>query len=113
RMAPKWAGEDPGGTLFVLDLMAATPAATAALWRFCLDVDLMTRLEAVSRSSEDPVRHLLADARAARSNVYDGLWLRLVDVAAAGRVEAREPGAVLRADTLFASSPAPWCTTHF
>jgi predicted acetyltransferase len=184
RVAPKWTGEDPGGALFVLDLLAATPAATAALWRFCLDVDLMVRLEAVSRSSEDPVRHLLADPRGARNNVYDGLWVRLVDVpaalagrcysaegaltfevrdefcpwnagrwelqggpggaecrrserepdlsldvadlaaaylggnrfaslAAAGRVEAREKGAVQRADKLFASSPAPWCTTHF
>ena len=26
------------------------------------------------------VRHLLADARAARVSVYDGLWVRLVDV---------------------------------
>ena len=184
RVVHKWTGEDPGGTLFLIDLLAANPAATAALWRFCLDVDLMARLEAASRSSEDPVRHLLADPRAARSHVYDGVWLRLVDVpaalagrrysaegaatfevrdefcpwnagrwklrggpggaecrrsqrepdlsldaadlaaaylggnrfatlAAAGRVEAREPGAVQRADMLFASSLAPWCTTHF
>jgi predicted acetyltransferase len=184
RMAPKWVGEEPGGTLFLIDLLAATAAATAALWRFCLDVDLMSRVEAGSRSSDDPVRHLLADPRAVRDLVHDGVWVRLVDVpaalagrgystegtltfevrdefcpwnagrwelragaggaecrpsqgepdlaldvadlaaaylggnrfaalAAAGRVEAREPAAIRRADTLFASSPAPWCTTHF
>ena len=93
RVRARWKGEDPGGTLFLSDLLASTPAATAALWRFCLDVDLMVRLEAGSRSAEDPVRHLLADPRAARQTVYDGLWLRLVDVGAAlaGRRYAR-PG---------------------
>ena len=80
QVQARWHEEDPAGTLFVLDLMGATPAATAALWRFCLDVDLMSRAESAARSSEDPVRHLLADARAARVSLYDGLWVRLVDV---------------------------------
>jgi predicted acetyltransferase len=92
RVLARWVGEDPGGTLFLSDLMASTPAATAALWRFCLDVDLMVRVDAFDRPANDPVRHLLADTRAARETVYDGLWLRLIDVGAAvaGRRYARD-----------------------
>lgn len=31
----------------------------------------------------------------------------------AGRVEEATPGALLRADRMFASDPPPWCPTHF
>jgi predicted acetyltransferase len=106
RVKARWVGVDPGGTVFLSDLMAATPAATAALWRFCLDIDLTVRLEAFDRPAEDPVRHLLADTRAARENVYDGLWLRLVDlgVALAGRRYGRDGNLALELRDEF----CPW-----
>jgi predicted acetyltransferase len=34
-------------------------------------------------------------------------------LALAGQVEERTPGAVAKADAIFASVPAPWCTLHF
>jgi predicted acetyltransferase len=39
--------------------------------------------------------------------------VRFTTLAAAGRVIERTPGAGGRADQLFASDPAPWCTTSF
>jgi len=39
--------------------------------------------------------------------------VRFTTLAAAGRVVERTPGALWRADRLFASDPAPWCTTSF
>ncbi len=67
-------------SLLVEQLVAGSPAAYAALWRFCLDVDLVGWVEASDRPPVEPLPHLLADARAALPTVSDGTWLRLVDV---------------------------------
>ena len=69
--------------LTVNELMAATPAANAALWRFCFDMDLIERTEAIKRPLDDPMPWLLADPRRLQRSVRDGLWLRIVDAAAA------------------------------
>lgn len=69
--------------LIVNELMAATTAANAALWRFCFDMDLMERTEAVKRPVDDPMPWLLADPRRLHRSTRDGLWVRIVDVAAA------------------------------
>jgi predicted acetyltransferase len=72
-----------GGELAVHWLLAETPAAYAALWRYCLDVDLMDEVRAEHRSADEPLRHLLADPRALETTVWDGLWVRLVEAEAA------------------------------
>lgn len=71
------------GTLEVVLLLALNPSAYAALWRYCLDVDLMEGMLARGRSVDEPLRFLLADPRAMECSVTDGLWLRLLDVEAA------------------------------
>jgi predicted acetyltransferase len=38
---------------------------------------------------------------------------RFRTLADAGRVEERQPGAIARADAMFASQRAPWCPSHF
>ncbi len=72
-----------GNTVIVQELMAVTREAAAALWRFCFDTDLVTRAEAERRPMDDPLPWMLADPRRLQRNARDGLWLRLVDVAAA------------------------------
>ncbi|WP_180357612.1 GNAT family N-acetyltransferase [Streptomyces sp. NP160] len=74
-----------GGTARVVDLVAATPAAHASLWRSLLALDLVEEVLA-SRGVPlgDPLPHLLADPRAvATTAVQDGVWVRLLDVPAA------------------------------
>lgn len=84
RTRPQWgANGERESTLEVLELHALTPEAYATLWRYCLDVDLMVQVEARHRSVDEPLRHLLVDARALQVRAADGLWLRLVDVRAA------------------------------
>lgn len=181
----RWSDGLPNGLLTVRELFAVTPAAYAALWRFCLDVDLIGTIRAVARPVDEALRWLLAEPRRLRTTRWtDDLWLRLVDVpvalaarryagtggivldvrdafcprnagryaldggpdgatcratttaadlaldvadlgaaylggvsfstlARAGRVEELTPGALRRADALFASEPAPWCATPF
>jgi predicted acetyltransferase len=97
--------------LRILELMAATPQAYEALWRCCLDMDLVTLVHADNRPVDDPVVHLLADGRRLRRRITDGMWIRLVDVAAAlGRRHYRTTGSV----TLRLHDPVcPWNEKNF
>ena len=70
-------------TLTVNELMATTTEAYAALWRFCFDVDLVATTVAERRPVDDPLPWMLADPRRLQRSIRDGMWLRLVDVAAA------------------------------
>ena len=69
--------------VIVNELMAATREANAALWRFCFDLDLHERTEAIKRPVDDPMPWMLADPRRLQRSTRDGLWVRIVDVAAA------------------------------
>jgi predicted acetyltransferase len=184
RIKMGWDAAGPNGTLRLEMLIATTAEAYAALWRHVLDVDLMARVSAEMRPVDEPVRFLLADSRQPRTRIDDGIWLRLVDVAAAlasrryavdgrlvfhvrddfcpwndgllelqggptgaearrtkatadieiaaadlgalylagnkfhtlleaGRLRELRPGAVARADAMFATDRAPWCPSHF
>lgn len=77
--------DDPWAMLLeVDDLHAAGIEATAALWRFLLQVDLIKHVKAWLRPVDEPLPLLLADPRAARTiDLGDEAWLRLVDVPAA------------------------------
>ena len=72
-----------GTTLVINELMAATQEATAALWRFCFDVDRMSTTEALKRPVDDPLPWMLADPRRLQRSTRDGVWVRIVDARAA------------------------------
>ena len=71
-----------GTTVVVNELMAGTADASAALWRFCFDLDLFAATQAIKRPVDDPLPWMLADPRRLQRTIRDGLWVRLVDVAA-------------------------------
>jgi predicted acetyltransferase len=71
------------GTVEVLEAMGDSPEATAAIWRYLLDVDWMARLRAWLLPLDHPLLLLVAEPRRLRLSVRDGLWVRLVDVGAA------------------------------
>jgi predicted acetyltransferase len=73
----------PESLLDVRELVAADPAAGAALWRDLLSRDLLTEITARLRPVDDPVLHQLSDPRRARLKVHDGLWVRVIDLPAA------------------------------
>jgi predicted acetyltransferase len=74
-----WQERGPRSTVHVHALVAATPAAYAAVLRYLLDVDLVG--EVVLRlGTDEPLVHMLADPRAAVRTMFDALWVRLVDV---------------------------------
>jgi len=80
------------GRLQVADLHAGDTGATAALWRFLLDVDLVAVVEADHRPIDEPLELLLTDPRDCTvTRLDDETWLRLVDVPVA--LAARSYGA--------------------
>ncbi|GAA1700735.1 GNAT family N-acetyltransferase [Microcella alkalica] len=65
----------------VIDLVAATADAYAALWRYLLELDLVHEVVAHQRSVDEPVTWMVSDARAVRTrSVTDHLWARILDV---------------------------------
>lgn len=78
-----------GSALEVYDLVAADATAAAELWRYLLEVDLVSTISCPERPLDEPLEWLLADSRACRTtNIGDDLWLRLLDVPAALRARS-------------------------
>lgn len=73
--------------LDLLHLVTATDDAYAALWRFVLEMDLVSEVKAHLRPVDEPVRWMVSDFRAVRVAELDHLWIRILDVPAA--LEAR------------------------
>ncbi|MEU9982509.1 GNAT family N-acetyltransferase [Streptomyces sp. NPDC050856] len=73
-------GKQPLNTATVRDLVALTPAAERALWRFVCSVDWVTLVKSGHRAPDDLLPLLLPDPRAARVTTHaDFLWLRILD----------------------------------
>lgn len=82
----------PQNTATVNWLIAVTPAAERALWRFLCSVDWIARVKTGGRAPDDLVPQFLPDPRAARITTQsDWLWVRILDVVRA--LEARTYGA--------------------
>lgn len=181
----QWESGIAQSTVVVREMLAASPAAEAALWQYLTNIDLTRKVRVILRPVDDPLRWMLADPRHLRvTRLTDDLWLRVLDVpralearsyaaagrlvldvrdefrpataaryaleagpegascarvresadlaldvadlgaaylggvtwrtlARAGRVAELIPGAIDRADMLFATREAPWCGTPF
>ena len=98
-------------TITVTELMGAKNEATAALWRFCFDLDLMSATEAVKRPMDDPLPWMLLDPRRLQRTVRDGVWLRVVDVA--GALEQRAYAGADRLTLEVRDGLCPWNEGRF
>lgn len=84
RLKPGWDDGLPGYTLAIDEVVAVDPEIRAALWQYCLDVDLVRLVSAWNVPPDEPLGWMLADPRRLKvTGVKDFLWLRLLDVEAA------------------------------
>jgi len=67
-------------TLTLHALVAATTDAYAALWRFVLEMDLVSTVTAHLRPVDEPLRWMIDDFRAVHVDERDHLWIRVLDV---------------------------------
>jgi predicted acetyltransferase len=85
RLKHDWDHLGPRGVLEARDVVAVTPRAHRAVWRYLFDVDLVQTVKASHLAAPNPLQHLMAEPRALGWRVADGLWARLVDLPAALR----------------------------
>jgi predicted acetyltransferase len=100
---PHFGEQGPAGEVRVRELVAATPAAHARLWAFLLDQDLTSAITWSLAAVDEPLGLTLTDPRSLRTTLTDGLWVRLVDVAAAlgARRYASDPDVVIEVADAF------------
>jgi predicted acetyltransferase len=109
-----WTEFLPENVLKVRELMAADPAASAALWADLLSRDLISEFRVERRPVDDPLLFQLADPRRTRPLLNDGLWVRIVDVprALAGRRYASPVDVVLEVrDEILPANAGRWRLT--
>jgi predicted acetyltransferase len=83
RQFPSWEEGSTSARLEVIEVVGATPDATAEIWKFVVDIDWYATLEASLLPLDHPLYLLLATPRRMKFRVGDSLWVRLVDVGAA------------------------------
>jgi len=71
------------GHIFVVEAMGVSPEATHAIWRYLLGIDWLARVKAIFLPADHPLLLSLAAPRRLNFLIREGLWVRLVDVAAA------------------------------
>ncbi|MEX2237669.1 MAG: GNAT family N-acetyltransferase [Dehalococcoidia bacterium] len=106
RVKNKWESGIPLSRLTVAELVGVSPEPDAALWRFCLDVDLVGSIWSQHRPVDDPLPWRLADPRRLVRKQMDGYWVRIVDVMGAltGRRYSTEDRLILEIKDDF----CPW-----
>lgn len=98
RTKDTWTDRQPRYTAEVDELLTTAGAAYVDLWRFLLDLDLVSTVRAERRRVDEPLPWLLVNARAASiSEAGDGLFVCLLDAPAAlaARTYARDDALVL------------------
>ncbi len=83
RVRDKWEEGHAASELLAAELMALTPAAEVALWRYAFSVDLIQSIRTQTRPPEMLLAAMLADPRRMKLRQGDGLWARLLDIPAA------------------------------
>jgi predicted acetyltransferase len=78
-----WERTGPKGQVDVVEAVAATPEAYAALWRMLFSVDLSRTVRYGFAAVDEPLCLMVDEPRALNAAALDSLWLRVVDVPAA------------------------------
>jgi predicted acetyltransferase len=106
QVEPSFADGSSSGIVHVVEAMGDSPAATAGIWRYLLDIDWLERVQASLLAVDHPLFVLLAEPRRMGFRIGDALWLRLADVGAAlsSRSYAEDATVVLEVRDSF----CPW-----
>jgi predicted acetyltransferase len=83
RVKQNWEQGMSRGELRVVEALATSAAAARELWRFLFGIDLVARVEQWMHDPNAQLFLTVADPRSLHLELFDGLWLRLVDVEAA------------------------------
>lgn len=83
RIIQDWDARGPRSSLQLYELQGADAAATRELWAYVFGVDLVATVRARPQPVDASLLWMVTEPRRLGMTVGDGMWLRLVDVAAA------------------------------
>jgi predicted acetyltransferase len=95
---------DSGGRVRVDEVVAPSPAAQVAVYRFLFGIDLIDTLVFRAQRGDEPLRWMLEDTRAFTRRSSEYMWFRLLDVPVclAARTYERDGRLVLEVTDRFA-----------
>jgi predicted acetyltransferase len=98
--------DGPDGRVFVRELVADGPEATAAMWAFLIGLDLTRSVELLLGPPDEPYGEIVSAPQNPRLELGANLWIRLVDLPAglAARAYATTLDVVVEVDDAF----CPW-----
>lgn len=80
RVKENWQPSGPQHEVITHELVSTTVEGHAAIWRFLLGLDLVGEVRYFNTPLDEPLPMMLTDPRAARVELRDALFVRLVDV---------------------------------
>jgi len=83
RVSQGWEMTGPNSTLNVIEVTGLDAWAEQALWQWLFSIDLVTTVAGRRNQVPHPLQHWLLEPRRLALTINDGLWLRILDVAAA------------------------------
>ena len=109
----KWEQGFSRGSVELREVMAATPRAHLDIWKFLFGIDLVESVRSSSffLPSDHPLQLMLAEPRYLRFLLSNGIWVRVLDVAAAleARSYVRDGSVALEIeDRLFEENGGTW-----
>jgi len=83
RAEERWNDGHPNTSVYLIELVALTPEAHAALWQTLLEMDLVGEIRARCIPIDDPLPYLLENPRSLRTReLNDGVWVNVRDIPA-------------------------------
>ncbi len=83
RIRQDWSARVPRSVLLLTEVQAIGPDATREIWEYLFGVDLIATIRARAQAPDLPLLLMLLDPRRLGLTLGDGMWLRVVDAAAA------------------------------
>lgn len=83
RVKGGWDESGPAGEVKVIQVVAASPDAYRALWRFVTSIDLTRKVSYMFGAADEPLQHTVTESNGLDVSEDPSLWIRIVDVPAA------------------------------
>ncbi len=106
RIKNEWDERGPNNTLLALEALGLDAAAERAIWEWLFGMDLVAHVKGWRGPVPHPLMLQLTEPRRLGLVVREGLWLRLIDMAAA--LEARSYGAAGSVTFELTDEFCPW-----
>ena len=98
RQKPDWDLNGPKGVVTVHEVAALDPVAEQAIWEWLFSIDLISTVKGWRGPAPHPLQLMVTEPRRLATRVNDGMWLRIIDFAAALESRAYAGGGTLRLD---------------